>query len=101
MNMSRRNDAERPHASDDNQQLSCEGTTEGLIRECPHHPNAMCEVTPDCDGRMMQGKCTDCGAFPSDDDPASFTGGAGSRTHPLSDEDYRRQRRKLERRAGE
>lgn len=24
------------------------------------------------------------------------TGGAGARTHPLSDEDYRRQRRKLE-----
>lgn len=43
--------------------------------------------------------CVECGAPKHRHTQAQFTGGSGARTHPLSDEDYRRQRRKLERMA--
>lgn len=60
----------------------------------------MCDYTIDCDGRMIQGACSDCGAHPQADDYARFSGGAGARTHPLSDEDYRREMEKLTAKAG-
>lgn len=62
----------------------------------------MCEMTPDCDGTTGQlGRCRECGADSLDHDPARFSGGAGARTQPLSDDDYKRQMRKIEQRAGE
>jgi hypothetical protein len=41
------------------------------------------------------GRCQRCGIDRADTTHARFSGGAGARTHPLSDEDYRRQRDKL------
>jgi hypothetical protein len=63
----------------------------------------MCDMNPNCDSDRLDqtGVCADCGSDPKQRPMARFSGGAGARTHPLSDEDYRRQRRKLERRAGE
>mgnify|MGYP000603749668 CR=1 FL=1 len=57
----------------------------------------MCEMTPDCNGNVDQlGRCKECGADRLENEPARFSGGAGARTHPVSDEDYRRQMRKIE-----
>lgn len=44
--------------------------------------------------------CVECGAPKNRHAVARFSGGAGARTHPLSDEDYRREMRKLQRMAG-
>jgi len=41
--------------------------------------------------------CVECGEPKHNHQTARRSGGAGSLTAPLSDEDYRRQRRKLER----
>jgi hypothetical protein len=61
----------------------------------------MCEMTPDCDGRTGQlGRCKECGADRLDHEPARFSGGAGSRRHRLSDDDYRREMSKIEEMAG-
>lgn len=40
--------------------------------------------------------CVECGAPKHNTQRARRSGGAGSLTQPLSDEDYKRQRRKLE-----
>jgi hypothetical protein len=59
----------------------------------------MCEMTQDCRGRTGQlGRCKECDADRLDHEPARFTGGAGSLRQPLSDDDYRREMDKLERR---
>jgi hypothetical protein len=59
----------------------------------------MCEMTQDCRGRTGQlGRCKECGADRLNHDYAKFSGGAGARTHPLSDEDYRREMEKLNQR---
>jgi len=56
----------------------------------------MCEMTPDCGGSTGQlGRCRECGADELDHEPAQFSGGAGSLTNPLSDEDYEREMNKL------
>jgi hypothetical protein len=41
--------------------------------------------------------CVECGAPKHRHTQAQFTGGAGAKTQPLSDEDYHRQMRKLQR----
>lgn len=40
-------------------------------------------------------RCRDCDVYKHDTGEARFSGGAGARTHPLSDEDYQRQLDKL------
>ena len=44
--------------------------------------------------------CVECGAPKNQHTEARFSGGAGARTHPLSDEDYKRQMDKLARMSG-
>ena len=57
----------------------------------------MCDMTNGCDGQTGQlGRCKQCGEDRLDHEPDRFTGGAGSRTQPLSDEDYRKEIEKLE-----
>ena len=49
---------------------------------------------PSCDGSMYYDTCQECGH--RETPPTSQrTGGAGSLTHPLSDEDYKREMKKL------
>jgi hypothetical protein len=57
-----------------------------------------------CDGdhSFGQGGRCECGMHRADLTPEPRrTGGLGARTHPLTDREYREQRRKLERRAGD
>lgn len=59
----------------------------------------MCDMTEGCDGRLDQtNRCETCGEDALDYDPATFSGGAGSRSQPLSDDDYRAEMEKLGRR---
>lgn len=46
-------------------------------------------------------RCRECNADRADTTTARFSGGAGSTTHPLSDEDYRREMDKLTAKAGQ
>lgn len=58
----------------------------------------MAQETPDvCENHDWDQTlcCKVCGTYKHDHTPARFSGGAGVRTHPLSDEDYRREMRKL------
>lgn len=41
------------------------------------------------------GRCRECGIDRADTTHSRFSGGAGATTHPLSDEDYRREMDKL------
>jgi len=67
----------------------------------------MCDFNTDCDGRMVQGACSDCGAHPQARDMREgrpweerCSGGAGAATQPLSNGEYKRQMEKLAAKAG-
>jgi hypothetical protein len=79
----------------------CASHIETLIPLWPHYPYVMCDLQPNCDGRFGQaGRCDDCGGLRgANNQRPRFSGGAGSRTHPLPDREYRRQMRKLIERA--
>jgi len=56
----------------------------------------MCDMTDGCDGQTGQlGRCKQCDEDLLDHEPDRFSGGAGSLTQPLSDEDYKEQMEKI------
>jgi hypothetical protein len=57
----------------------------------------MCDINPKCDSNDIDqlGTCVGCGTHPNAAPDARRTGGAGARTQPLSDEEYRWEMKKL------
>lgn len=62
----------------------------------------MCQFTPDCNGRMIQGACSDCGAHPRTwgERRASNPGLRRVRSDGMVAEDYDREMEKIRQKAG-